>query len=59
MAFVIAGVVVILTFLFAMMQAGDAHNRSDPDSSGASATITIGLSIAALIVASHWLAWPW
>jgi hypothetical protein len=68
MAFVIAGLVAILTLLFAMMQAcaaggayfpGDDIDPDDVDSSGASMTLTVGFSIALLIAASHWLAWPW
>jgi hypothetical protein len=60
MAFAIAGILTILTLLFAMLQAVAAGMSEVPtEGSGAMQTLCFGLTIAVMIAASHWLAWPW
>jgi preprotein translocase subunit Sec61beta len=65
MAFAVAGIVAIITILFAMLQtvaarAGACPEEGDEiDPSGARESLALGLSIAVMIAASHWLAWPW
>jgi len=56
MSFILAGVVVAGTLGFAALQAFAAGMSDAPGvSSGAGTTLSIGLPIAALIAASHWL----
>jgi zinc transporter ZupT len=64
MAFAIAGILTILTLLFAMLQAvaagaGVCDGDTQRESSGAMQTLCFGLTLAVMIAASHWLAWPW
>lgn len=60
MAFIVAGIVLIGTLGFAVLQVFAAGMASSGNAkSGAGYTLAVGLPIATLIAASHWLKIGW
>jgi hypothetical protein len=60
MAFVLAGITVVITLGFALLQAFAAGMSDAPGSnSGAGVTLCIGLPLAGLIAWSHWWHFSW
>lgn len=62
MAFVVAGIVFVVTVLaalFVMLGSGMSDNPSDNSSAGFKTTFWVGTGLALLIAGSHWIHWTW
>lgn len=62
MAFVVAGIVFVVTVLaalFVLLGNGMSDNPSNNSSAGFKATFWVGTIISILIAGSHWISWSW